>query len=171
MKDLKEIKEFAFKAHADTNHLYGEVYPYSEHLNWVKAVAERYMHLLPDQTEEFKDRVRATCYLHDSIEDARLTYNDVLKATDDRDIAEAVFVLTNMRGRTRKERANAQYYKEIRQNKIARFVKLCDRIANMEFSIKSGTMSDMYRKEMPHFLDEMSAEGFFPEMAEYLKSL
>jgi (p)ppGpp synthase/HD superfamily hydrolase len=172
MKELNEIRDFAFKAHSKTNHMYGGVYPYSLHLQAVADIAERYMHLLPDQSEEFKNKVRAACYLHDSIEDARLTYNDVKEATDSEEIAEAVFMLTNLRGRTRAERANAEYYKGVRENKIARFVKLCDRIANMEFGKQSGgSMLKKYRKELSHFLDETSAEGFFPEMAEYLRSI
>lgn len=171
MKDLKEIRQFAYRAHNDTNHKYGGVYPYSKHLNWVSEIAERYIDLLPED-EEFRDKVRATCYLHDSIEDARLTYNDVLKGTDDRDVAEAVFMLTNLRGRTRAERANGEYYRGIRENRIARFVKLCDRVANMEFSKSEGSrMIEMYRKELEHFLDETSADGFYPKMAQYLRSI
>jgi (p)ppGpp synthase/HD superfamily hydrolase len=171
MKDLNEIRKFAFNAHAETNHKYGDRYPYSLHLSEVAGTAEHFEELLP-KNKEFREKVLATCYLHDSIEDARLTYNDVKEATDSEEIAEAVFMLTNLRGRTRKERANDEYYKGIRENKIARFVKLCDRIANMKFSRDEGSrMLGMYRKELPEFLEKTGADEFYPEMAEYLRKI
>jgi (p)ppGpp synthase/HD superfamily hydrolase len=144
------------------------VYPYELHLNWVASVAERFKHLAPSGI----DTVKATCYLHDSIEDARLTYNDVRKGAESVVVAEAVFLLTNLRGRTREERANDEYYEGIRNNKIAQFVKLCDRIANMEFGVLfGGSMVEKYRQELPNFLEKTGAYDSYPEMAAHLKSL
>jgi ATP phosphoribosyltransferase regulatory subunit HisZ len=53
---------------------------------------------------------------HDSIEDARLTYNDVLSIAKEymtegyaKASTEIVYALTNEKGRNRKERANEKY--------------------------------------------------------------
>jgi (p)ppGpp synthase/HD superfamily hydrolase len=171
MKDLLEIRRFAFEAHAKTNHKYGDDLPYLVHLMDVANAAYDFQHLLPFD-KKFRDKVFATCYLHDSIEDARLTYNDVLKATESEEVAEAVYALTNEKGRTRKERANDKYYEGIRNNKIASFVKLCDRIANMSFSKSEGSrMLEMYRKELPEFLEKTGAYDNYPEMVNYLKNI
>lgn len=169
MKSIEEIRELAHEAHAKTNHKYAEVYPYALHLNWVESVARRYIHLITDESLHWA--VYATAQFHDTIEDARLNYSDVLAMTDNKEVAEAVFYLTNNRGRYRHDRADATYYKGVRENVIARYVKLCDRIANMEYGKIFGGKVDMYRKELEHFLNETGAYNYFPEMAAYLKTL
>jgi len=76
-------------------------------------------------------------YYHDSIEDARLTYNDVMKVarnmmTEEQALmaTEIVYALTNEKGRTRAERAGEKYYQGIREmnvlvrNTIRVFVRL-----------------------------------------------
>jgi (p)ppGpp synthase/HD superfamily hydrolase len=133
----------ATKGHNDANHMYGDA-SYTIHLAHVVDVAYRFIHLV-----DIEDRpvVIAACWLHDSIEDARMSYNDVVKATDSR-VAELVRAVTNYtRGRNRKERMPDFIYEEIRDLKNATFVKLCDRIANIE----SEGKIDMYKKENPHF--------------------
>lgn len=164
---IQEIRDWAIDAHAKTNHMYGGVYPYALHLNWVASVARRFIHLVP---ERLKTSVLVTCYTHDIIEDARLTYNDVYKKTD-LTIADATYALTNEKGKNRAERANDKYYEGIRASTIASFVKLCDRIANMEFGKQFGGMVDMYRKELPEFLEKTGAYDKYPEMAAYLKTI
>ena len=74
-------------------------------------------------------------YYHDSIEDARLTYNDVIRIAkrwmDDEQAliaTEIVYALTNDKGRTRAERAGEKYYQGIRETAFAPFVKLSDRL-------------------------------------------
>mgnify|MGYP007056209090 CR=1 FL=1 len=80
-------------------------------------------------------------FYHDSIEDARLTYNDVMSKArcfmnDEQALAatEIVYALTNDKGRTRAERAGEKYYAGIRSTPYAPFVKLCDRMANVAFT-------------------------------------
>ena len=103
-------------------------------------------------------------YFHDSIEDARLSYNDVMRQarqlmTEEQALmgVEIVYALTNDKGRTRAERAGEKYYKGIRETPYAPFVKLCDRLANVTYSCEAdghrGTrMKDVYKGEMHHFL-------------------
>ena len=103
-------------------------------------------------------------YFHDSIEDARLSYNDVTRRAaafmNDAQAymaAEIVYALTNDKGRTRSERAGERYYAGIRATPYAPFVKLCDRAANTAFSARAADggnsrMSKIYANEWPHFL-------------------
>ena len=103
-------------------------------------------------------------YYHDSIEDARQTYNDVTRTArqwmDDEQAhmaAEIVYALTNDKGRTRAERAGEHYYQGIRQTPYAPMVKLADRLANMTYSCEcidedNTHMREVYRRELDHFL-------------------
>lgn len=104
-------------------------------------------------------------WFHDSIEDARLTYNDVRKRARSLGLdeaqafmaAEIVYALTNEKGRTRAERAGVKYYEGIRAVPYAPMVKLADRMANVRFSLRQTSdynhrMAGVYREEWPHFL-------------------
>ena len=110
-------------------------------------------------------------YFHDSIEDARLSYNDVTKKALEIGLsdvqaymgAEIVYALTNEKGRTREERANQRYYEGIRLTPYAPFCKMCDRLANLNFSAqqidKSNIhMLEVYRNELPHFITAIQPE-------------
>ncbi len=108
--------------------------------------------------------------MHDSIEDARLTYNDVtsvarmvMEETQAKMAAEIVYALTNEKGRTRAERANDKYYEGIRTTPYAPMCKMADRLANVGYaahnpSHKNGVMKDVYAREMGHFLDSIVVE-------------
>jgi (p)ppGpp synthase/HD superfamily hydrolase len=134
---------YGIKCHADTNHMY-DGKPYSYHLAMVFRVARTFQNLLPDHS---KYDVLASCWVHDCIEDCRQTYNDVRIATNER-VADIAYALTNEKGKTRKERASSLYYKGIRETQFAAFVKLCDRIANAQYSAtKKSKMLEVYQKE------------------------
>lgn len=86
-------------------------------------------------------------------------------------IAELAYACTNEKGRTRQERANDKYYEGIRNTKYATFVKLCDRIANVEYSLSTkNRMFDMYKKEQKHFRDMLYTDEY-KEMWEYLEKI
>ena len=151
----EKAREYATKCHSDTNHMYGDK-PYSYHLQMVRDAAKRFIGIIP---EEDRDRVLAGCWVHDVIEDARETYNDVRNVLG-MEVAELAYALTNEKGRNRSERANEKYYQGIRDTKYASFIKLCDRIANFENSIKEGSrMASMYAKENKNFCEKL----YFPE--------
>lgn len=144
----RKARIFAFKSHSSTNHKYDGL-PYKVHLRLVIEVAKKYIHLIP---EDKRAIVIAACWCHDVIEDCRLTYNDA-KETLGVEVADIVYALTNDKGKNRKQRAGENYYKGIRETEFETFVKLCDRFANLNYSTLIGSrMSDMYKKEMPHFI-------------------
>ena len=160
------MKEYALKCHSETNHLY-DGKPFEVHLQMVVGVANRFKHLIPPDKWEV---VESACWCHDVIEDTRQTYNDVKSATN-QEIAEIVYALTNEKGRNRKERANDRYYDGIRDTPYARFVKICDRIANVEYSMLTGSrMYEMYKKENMGFYDQLYSPEY-EEMFDYLVSL
>lgn len=149
-------KDYAVKCHADTNHLY-DGKPYFVHLDMVFQCAVKFKGLIP---ESARDNVLASCWTHDVIEDCRQTYNDVLKATNET-VADLTYVLTNEKGRNRKERENDKYYAGIRATPCATFVKLCDRTANVAYSLMNGSrMYEMYKKENQHFVASLYKEKY-----------
>lgn len=163
---LEKTKEYAISKHKSVNHKYGD-FDYDFHLNMVFEVAQSFIHLIE---EDERETVLAACWVHDIIEDARETYNDVKKETNV-EIAELAYALTNEKGRNRAERANDNYYKGIRETKNASFIKFCDRIANVTHSKNSGSrMFNKYKDENEHFV----AKIYVPEceeISEHLKKL
>lgn len=167
---IGEIRNDAHALHASVNHAYDRIRPYGFHLdmvvNWVRKyiadVCEKEQDVLP---------IYFAAFYHDSIEDARLTYNDVMKIAKglmDEEQAflatEIVYALTNEKGRNRAERANEKYYAGIREIPYAPFVKLADRLANTSYAFSKGTadslrMSKVYREELPGFLEALKVEG------------
>ena len=160
-------KDYAIRRHREVNHNYDAIHNYAFHLTMVADVAKRYIHLIP---EEDRADVLGGCWTHDIIEDARETYNNVKKTTN-KTIAEYAFRCTNFRGRTRKERAPKEYYKEIKEYKHCSFIKLCDRIANATFSTTNGSsMRNMYMNEHEFFTEHLY-DGRFQAMWDFLNNM
>ncbi len=138
---------FCTEQHDKTcNQKYDHSLPYSFHLNMVAAQAKQFSDLL---SGEDYAKVVWGCYGHDLIEDARLSYNDIKFHTGE-EIAEIIFLCTEMRGRDRGERKNNQFYNDLMTNKLAVFVKLCDIMANSLYSTLSGSsMIKKQREEWP----------------------
>lgn len=165
----QNAKQYAIKAHADCNQMYDEYIDYQFHLRMVVKNAEKFFHLVPD---EDKDAVIAGCWCHDLIEDTQENYNAVKKHTSEM-AAEIARACTNLtRGRTREERMPDWIYQDIKATPYATFVKLCDRIANVQYSKMTGsTMFEKYRKEHKHFSEMLLVPGELTEMWEYLEEI
>ncbi len=134
--------------HRNTNHLYDGYLPYEFHLNMVARIAFNYAYLIDGKANE----IMIACYGHDLIEDCRLTYNDCKENLGEY-AAEIIYAVSNEKGKNRKERGNEKYYEGIRNTDGATFVKLCDRIANVEYSKMTGSkMFEMYKKENDSFV-------------------
>lgn len=159
---------WAIQKHKETNHLY-DGNPYDIHLWQVVDIAKMFSHHIPEGCREI---VFAACWLHDTIEDCRVTYNDV-KQEFGEELAEIVYALTNEKGRTRKDRASAAYYQGIKETRWATFVKLCDRIANIKYSLENGSrMFEMYKKESADFKSHLSADPYeYRSMWNYMESI
>jgi hypothetical protein len=84
-------KDYAIRRHREVNHHYNALYPYAFHLQMTVDVANMFIHLIP---EDDREDVIGGCWTHDIIEDARETYNNVLKTTN-KTIAEYAYRCTN----------------------------------------------------------------------------
>jgi (p)ppGpp synthase/HD superfamily hydrolase len=166
MNIQQKAKTYAIQCHAETNHLYDDQ-PYEIHLRMVVAAAEKFIHLIP---EADRDTVLAGCWVHDCIEDCRQTYNDIKAATNET-VAEIAYALTNEKGKNRKERANDLYYAGIKNTPFAVFAKLCDRIANVQYSVnnKNQEKLQLYRNENADF-EKKIYDLKYEEMFEFLRN-
>jgi (p)ppGpp synthase/HD superfamily hydrolase len=167
MVQICKKAEWCIKQHISTNHLYDDYLPYEYHLRSVVEVHSRFEQLL---SPGLRENCRLACWGHDVLEDTRNTYNDVKTALGEA-VAEIIYAVTNEKGKNRKERANERYYEGIRNTPGAVFVKLCDRIANVEYSIKTRSrMADLYEKENPEFLKKLEVPSELNSMIGYLNS-
>lgn len=164
----ERAKHFFITAHNMTNHRY-DGKPYSYHLAGVVDEFHKYKHLIPEEDHE---RVEAELWGHDSIEDVRLTYNNV-KEVFDKEVAEGCYSMTNDKGRNRKTRAGEAYYAGLAADRYGEFKKLCDRLSNVINSINNGhTMGKAYTAEMAEFELHLRTNGDkYKEMWDDLKSL
>lgn len=157
MDIVEKAKQYAIKAHSDTNHMYDDK-PYSYHLQQVFDIAERNIHLITNV--RIRNIILAACWLHDTIEDTRKTYNDI-KQEFGVEIADLVYALTNEKGKSRKERENDKYFAGIANEEGAIFVKLCDRIANVAHSlITRSSMFRQYGEEHSMFVEYLYEERY-----------
>lgn len=148
---------YSFRESALTRHTYDGKH-YEFHTYMVYKYALKYIHLIPE-----KDRadVLAACFTHDLIEDCRQTFNDVRKATNKKVALLTSALTTIVHGHTRRDRAPRSYYKRIKKEEYADFIKICDRLANVSNSASKGhTMLLAYRNEMAKFKSHLFREDY-----------
>ena len=123
--ETNEIATYATHLH-DTfcNQKYDDK-PYSVHLFRVEMMVRDYGYLVCENKEDALVMFFAA-HFHDAIEDARQTYNDILKIARKYLPSEAallateiVYALTDEKGRTRQERASDKHFEGIRDTKYA----------------------------------------------------
>lgn len=167
---LAQIKQTAHQLHEHVNQTYDHDHPYGFHLDMVVDAVYHFGHEVCASAADVLPLFFGA-YFHDSIEDARQTYNDVTRtarrfmdASQAHLAAEIVYALTNDKGRTREERAGERYYRGIHETPYAPFVKLADRLANITYSFTHTNeanrhMQDVYRRELPHFLQALQTDA------------
>lgn len=173
---MNKSDDWCIQKHRETNHLYDKYLPYELHLRMSANVADRYKSLLDNEKdyytgykfgeEGFFDDVmtlRRACLIaiwgHDLLEDTRCSFGEIKNELGP-EAADIIYAVTNEKGRNREEKANSKYYEGIRNTKGADFVKLCDRIANVEYSkMTRSRMLETYRKENERFLIEMGGQN------------
>ena len=175
--EIERIRQSAHELHRSVNQTYGDGLPYSYHLDMVVSNVREFGLLVCASEEDVLPLIFGG-YYHDSIEDARQTYNDVMhtarmmmKEEQALMATEIVYALTNDKGRNRAERAGEKYYKGIRETLYAPFVKMCDRLANITFScsnldgVDNDRMKKVYKAEVPHFLSSINPHSDDPRRA------
>ena len=177
MGNEDQIK-WCIEQHNKTNHMYDTYLPYEFHLRMVAQAANDFIHLVPDSSNgeiTRRETITMAAYGHDLIEDTRVSYNDVKEVLGIQ-AADIIYAVSNEKGKNRKERANDKYYEGIRNTPGAVFIKLADRIANVQYSkMAKSRMYEMYEKENDNFLTSL---GFavgrahpLGEMCHYLETL
>jgi (p)ppGpp synthase/HD superfamily hydrolase len=154
-------EDYAIQKHGSQK--YGDQ-PYYVHLDHVYSTAVRfYPGALPD-------RIKIAAYLHDVIEDTDATFEEVSTLFGE-DVAGIVDAVTDKPGQNRAERHRATY-PLIRENPDAVFVKVCDRIANMESSVVSNPrLFSMYVREYPYFRSTLYRASEFDAAWEHLDGI
>jgi (p)ppGpp synthase/HD superfamily hydrolase len=134
-----EVREFADKAYNAAACSY-DTKPYITHCDMVHTEVLRFSDVFLN--EEDLHNVLCASYTHDCIEDARLTYSDILSKTN-KDIADITLAVTDVPAENRLLRHLLTMPKTIRDYR-AIILKLADIAANAKYS--RDTKSSMYRK-------------------------
>ena len=138
---IEKARLFASNYHKGQS--YGDGSYYDNHL---EVVAEEVHKSLKIPTDvQAGTSFIATAYLHDILEDTRCT-KTVLSVFFSAEIVEAVVLLTKERGYDEKE-----YFSRIRNNELARTVKLADMKCNLRASLDEGDKRRIakYGRQLP----------------------
>ena len=131
---IGEIRQMAHDLHQSVNQTYGENLPYGFHLDMVAEGLRDYGHLVCAAEADILPLFFGA-YFHDSIEDARLSYNDVMhqaRSLMNEEQAfmatEIVYALTNEKGRnvtyscTIDAGGQVNHMKEVYKNEMGEFL-------------------------------------------------
>ena len=147
---VRDAAMFAAGAHAGQKYGKDEK-PYHYHLQATVNVLHRF--LPKDTFFVFFADIYASAWLHDTLEDTKVTHED-LRNYFGANVADIVDAVMDARRPNRRERHLATY-PFIREHggDSAVLVKLADRIANVEYSIGTADAGkiQMYRKEWQDF--------------------
>lgn len=161
--------DWCINRHKETNHFYDVYLPYEFHLRMVYNVFSDFKYLL-EFDRELLEACELACWGHDLIEDTRTSFNDCVNNLGQVP-AEIIYAVTNEKGKNRAQRANDKYYDGIRNTRGATFIKLCDRIANVQYSkLTKSRMFEMYKKENTSFTSQLGSH-IYMDMVDYLDNL
>ncbi len=169
---LEKLEQAAVVLHKEVHQMYGVGLDYGFHLEMAANYVRKYGHFVASGEADLLV-LYAAVYFHDAIEDARVSYNNLVAIFLDLGLdrhssvsaADVVYALTNLRGKTRAERASDEYYRLIRETPFASFVKMCDRLANVAYSTRFGLsdrMAGVYRDENVHFVQAVCEQTVTP---------
>lgn len=168
--DMVTFRDFCIRQHDIVcNQKYDDTLPYSFHLEAVALQIQLFTDVIENCGLDVNNIVMG-CYGHDLIEDARMTYNDIKELTNE-SVADIIYCCTEEKGKNRAGRHNQKYFDELKVNNEAVFVKLCDIIANLKYSLlTNSSMFTKYKKEYPHIKSELYREEY-DEMFKYIERL
>lgn len=152
---VNKAKKYGILCHKTTNCLYDKQ-PFEVHLEMVYNIACEFSHLL--KTGNMVKCCLAAAWTHDVINSCRQNY-DAVKRECGREVAEITYALTKQKGKTRASMFNEVYYIELRDNPLAIYTKLCDRIANVTYAKATSNKAkfDRLKKENTAFYLAMTA--------------
>lgn len=166
----------------DCNQKYDKTLPYSFHLMAVLAQVDRHIgcikvpnfcdgELQYDYQFRLHEKLRRAAAGHDLIEDARMTFNDVKDLLGE-EIADIIYACTEEKGKNRFERHSQKFFDELKVNRLAVFIKLCDIMANVLYSmLKNSSMYEKYKEEFPNLKQQLYVPGEYDKLWEDLEKL
>jgi len=153
---LAAALEWAGRKHAEKNQTWGGGRPYADHLKAVEAVLLRFG--FSDPADPVHQNLRLAAMAHDLLEDTDVR-PETIRILLGPDVLDLVAAVTNSPGKNRAER-HALTYPRIAATPWATTVKLADRIANIEESLRGGSHHlDMYAREAPGFRNALFQPG------------
>jgi (p)ppGpp synthase/HD superfamily hydrolase len=166
-----DTKEYFCNLHDVTcNQKYNKTLPYSFHLEMVAAQARKFEHLIPVD-DPYNSAVWIAIWGHDSLEDARLNYSEIKEMWGEI-AADIIYLCTEDKGKNRIQKKSHTWYNQLKTNDLAVFVKLCDIMANVKFSLLANlSMFDMYRREYSEMVAPHLYCEEYKEMFNHLKSI
>ncbi len=141
--------------------LYGN-HPYMYHLQNVAKIA---MILCPSSFGP-QDAINSVCsaWLHDILEDTNCPESEIIQACNP-EVLEIVKCLSNDCENERR------YFEKVAQNRIAIFVKVCDRISNVRECLKNGSPKINKYKRQNQMFHEILFRSRFEFAFDYLSKL
>lgn len=168
MQPMSVAKDFARIAFQGMKYGKGDT-PFFVHLEHVHRNATKYLNAYFVSHRE-RDAILSACWLHDLVEDTSYGIDSVRSNFGDL-VAEIVEGVTDKSGNSREER-HRNTYPLIADKPLAKFVKLCDRLANTEAcKIGNQTLYEKYQSEYPYFRETLRREGEFDSMWKDLDEL
>lgn len=161
LKEIYDIHDIA------CNQTYGGdlKLPYSFHLKAVVAQVRKYA----QGHQKHNHNLILAAAGHDLIEDARMTYNDLVVSYGTA-VADVIYCCTEEKGKNRTERHSDKFFTELTKNRNAVFVKLCDILANIIFSkLMDSSMYAKYQKEFPKLEKQLYIQGEYQQVWENLR--
>ena len=138
MLNIEKISNFAKKCHQDTNCKYGDE-DYFVHLSLVAEQVQKHSSAFTDSYDV--QIVYAAAYCHDLIEDARVSYDTILKISN-KDVADVVLAVTDVHAENRLMRHLLTMHKTVKDHR-AIFLKLCVIYVNAAYS--NSSKHSMYK--------------------------
>lgn len=137
--------------------------PFIEHPRDVAKIAKEY---------SLGEHIIAAAWLHDTMEDCPVVTFNYLEQTFGLEIAGLVHAVTDEVGKNRRERAKKTLPKIRQYGYPAVALKLCDRLSNVEASIRDKSpLLYMYKKEHATFKEFLHKKGELEEVWERLDNL
>lgn len=145
--EYRECVEFIKEKHKDQKRIQGT--PYYLHPVEVSNILNK---------KGFSQDYQIAGLFHDLLEDTNTTYEEILRISNP-EIAEAVRLVTKENGYIMSE-----YIERIKQNDMARMVKLADRIHNLsETHLASAKFKEKYIKETEEWFIDLADGTVFEE--------
>jgi (p)ppGpp synthase/HD superfamily hydrolase len=142
--NYEKLHEIARKQYNEVNSKYDNK-EYIYHIDAVSAIIDRYQNVFIHNNDDFINTKIASLF-HDSIEDARQSYNNILENTN-KDIADIVLAVTDVPSSNRLMKHLLTMVKTVADYR-AIILKMCDILANATYSYEhNDSMYCKYKKE------------------------